>query len=201
MLDRKRDQENVRDTSEQSRERILCEERNAETKPPKIAVLFRLVADFVVQAEHAAEFLREPDLTPKVRDLFLTALTTPEALNRMCSLAVACDFNVNPGGYFEETFMGPEPEDILDSLLPCLSADHAQFQCLAVGRPFDSFREARTAQYGLSGSRRERDGCLLPAFCAYRRRFRAHPGMTGFPPRPADSASLGDIVKALLLEE
>ena len=86
-----------------------------------------MIADFVVEAKNPAQFLMEPDLTPEERGLFLTVLTKPEVLNRMCRLAIVCDLSGDPGKYFEETFMGPEPEDILDCILPYLSADLQEY--------------------------------------------------------------------------
>lgn len=127
MSDRQQDRENVHEISEYFHERALSDVRHPAMTLPTVAVPFRLIADFVVQAEAAAEFLQEPDLTPEARALFLTILTTPEALNRLCRLAIVCDLNVAPGGYFEETFMGPEPEDILDAILPYLAADQQKY--------------------------------------------------------------------------
>jgi hypothetical protein len=120
---RQQDQENIHDISEYSAQRIPPEDSHPEMTLPEVAVPFRLIADFVVRAEAVAEFLREPDLTLEARALFLTVLTTPEALNRICRLAIVCDLNVVPGKYFEDTFTGPEPEDIFDAMRPYLPAD------------------------------------------------------------------------------
>lgn len=88
-----------------------------------ISVPFQLVADFQVEAERAAEFLQEPDLDPQERSLFLAIITTPEALNRICRLAIVCDLTEDSRHYFEGKFMGPEPEDILDSIRPYLPVE------------------------------------------------------------------------------
>lgn len=76
-----------------------------------------------MEAEKPAEFLEEPDLTPQERRLFLAIITTPQALNRICRLAIVCDLTEDSERYFEGKFMGPEPEDILDSILPYLPVD------------------------------------------------------------------------------
>jgi hypothetical protein len=87
-----------------------------------------LIADFVVKTETVATFLRGSDLTREERDLLLAVLTNPEALNRMCRLAMVCDLSAHVYGcYFEDTFRGPDPDDIFDSVLPYLSADLREY--------------------------------------------------------------------------
>lgn len=93
----------------------------------RISVPFQLVADFVVEAERAAEYLQQPDLDPQERSLFLTIITTPEALNRICRLAVVCALTEDSERHFKRKFMGPEPEDILASILPYIPGDLQEY--------------------------------------------------------------------------
>lgn len=98
------------------REHLLVEEeRNLPTAS------FRLIADFTVKAEAVEKYLRQPQVTPQERDLLLLILTTPEALHRVCRLAIVCDFEAFLADqYFDGKFHGPNPTDILDALLPYL---------------------------------------------------------------------------------
>lgn len=101
---------------------------NSSNRPAGAGVPFRLIADFVVETETATEFLTKPDLTPEQRSLFLTLLTDPEARNRISRLAIACDFSAYVHGeYFDGVFSGPHPEQILDCVLPYLSADLQEY--------------------------------------------------------------------------
>lgn len=102
--------------------------RDISASLPTTAIPFRLMADFVVEAGTANEFLLNPETTPEERDLLLCILTDPEALDRMCRLAIVCDLKAYGCGlYFEDTFMGPDPEDVLDCVLPYLPADLQEY--------------------------------------------------------------------------
>jgi hypothetical protein len=92
-----------------------------------LSVPFRLIADFVVEPEAPAEFLQDTDTSPEERDLFLTILTTPEALNSICRLVIVSKLTDDSRLYFEEKFLGPEWADILDCLLPYLSSVQQAF--------------------------------------------------------------------------
>jgi len=85
-----------------------------------------LTADFVVAIDSAVEYLQRPDVTSEGRRLLLTVLTTPEALNRMCRLAIVSDLETEPG-LFEEQFFGPQSQDILAAVMPYLSAEDQGF--------------------------------------------------------------------------
>ena len=100
---------------------------NRRPLPYRYRSRFQLIADFVVAAEKAAEFLEEPDLNPEERSLLLTVITTPQALNRICRLVIVCDLTEDSERYFKGTFMGPEAEDILDSILPYLPIEIAKY--------------------------------------------------------------------------
>jgi hypothetical protein len=91
-----------------------------------LSVPFRLTADFVVEIDTAAKYLQQPDLTPEERRLLLTVLTTPEALNRMCRLAIVSDLEREPG-LLEDQFFGPQSEDILAAILPYLASEDQRF--------------------------------------------------------------------------
>ena len=101
-----------------------CEPRLA---VKSVSVPFRLTADFVVEPEAPAEFLQDAGTSSEERDLFLTILTTPEALNRLCRLRIVCELSEDSREYFEGKFMGPQWEDILDYILPYLSAEQHEF--------------------------------------------------------------------------
>jgi len=92
-----------------------------------LSVPFQLIADFVVEAEKTAEFPEESDLSPQERSLFLAVINTPAALNRICRLVIVCDLSDDSERYFEGIFMGPQPEDILDSILPYLPVEIAKY--------------------------------------------------------------------------
>jgi len=118
------------------------------------AIPFRLIADFVVETSTAAEFLQRADLEPQERDLFLIVLTTPEALNRMCRLAIVSDFETHFADcYFEDRFRGPEPVDILDCVSPYLppaleswwkefQQENSEYFSYRIGLIFMEFRSA-----------------------------------------------------------
>jgi hypothetical protein len=78
-------------------------------------VPFQLVADFQVEVGNPAEFLHEPDVSPEERSLFLAIINTPQALNRICRLAVVSNLSEISNCVFERLFMGPDPEDIYES--------------------------------------------------------------------------------------
>lgn len=102
----------------------------AESEPQaaaSISVPFQLVADFQVEAEKAAEYLRDPDLTPEMRSLFLAIITTPEALNRVCRLAVVSNLTEDSDRVFKGLFMGPFPEDIFESIRPYLPVEIEEY--------------------------------------------------------------------------
>jgi hypothetical protein len=92
-----------------------------------LSVPFLLIADFVVEPEAPAEFLQDTDTSPEERDLFLTILTTPDALNRICRLVIVSKLTDDSRRFFEGKFLGPEWADILDCLLPYLSAQQQAF--------------------------------------------------------------------------
>jgi len=101
---------------------------NSTNLPPESGVQFRLIADFVVETKTAAEFLNKPNLIPEQRSLFLILLTDPEARNRISRLAIACDLSAHGRGkFFEGVFSGPNPEHILDCILPYLTADLQEY--------------------------------------------------------------------------
>lgn len=105
----------------------------------RISAPFQLVADFVVEAEEAAAFLDDPDIDPEERRLFLAIINTPEALNRICRLAITCDLTGDSEKYFKGRFTGPDPEDILDSILSYLPGELQGYWTTLRGKDFDSF--------------------------------------------------------------
>jgi hypothetical protein len=106
------------------------------------SVSFQLVADFAVETPTAAEFIRDPGLTTDEYRLFMTILTTPDALNRICRLALVCDLNMDGTKYFDGTFQGPDPDDILNSILPCIPPDQRDY--------WDRLRNEDHEEFGLS---------------------------------------------------
>jgi hypothetical protein len=118
------------------------------------AIPFRLIADFVVETETAVEFLQRDDLAPQERDLFLIVLTTPEARNRMCRLAIVSDFEAHLADcYFDDKFRGPQPADILNCISPYLpeallgwwkefQQENSEYFSYRIGLIFMEFRTA-----------------------------------------------------------
>jgi hypothetical protein len=104
-----------------------------------ISVPFQLVADFVVEGDRVAEFLQEPDLSPEERSLFLAIINTPEALNRICRLAVISDLTEDSDRVFKGLFMGPDPEDIFETILPYLPVEIQEYWTRLRGEDHDSF--------------------------------------------------------------
>ena len=101
---------------------------NASNQLAGMGVPFRLIADFVVETEAAAEFLKKPDLLPEQRSLFLILLTDPEARNHISRLAIACELSAHlQGKFFDGIFSGPNPEHILDCVLPYLASDLQEY--------------------------------------------------------------------------
>ena len=88
-----------------------------------ISVPFQFVADFQVEVPKAQEFLEEPDLSPEARSLFLAIINTPEALNRICHVAILCDRTEDSGSYFKGELMELDREDILDAILSYLPSN------------------------------------------------------------------------------
>jgi hypothetical protein len=129
MSDRQQDPESVLQASESSSSRL------AET-----GVAFRLIADFVVETETATEFLKKPDLLPEQRNLFLILLTNPEARNRISRLAIVCDFSAHERSeYFDGVFSGPDPEQILDCVLPYLATNSREYWTRLRNEEFNYF--------------------------------------------------------------
>ena len=113
---------------QQDPESGLIVAENRSNLPAQTGVPFRLVADFVVETETAAEFLKSPDLSPEQRSLFLILLTNPEARNRFSRLAIVCDFSAHERGeYFDGGFSGPHPGQLLDCVLPYLTTDLREY--------------------------------------------------------------------------
>jgi len=119
MLDRQQDQSTMHEEPEVSR--LMAQ--FAEATP---SIPFRLTADFVVEAKTAERYLLQPNTTSEERRLFLTVLTTPEALQRMCRLAIVSDFETKPG-LFEGQFSGPQNEDILAAAIQYLSSEDQDY--------------------------------------------------------------------------
>jgi hypothetical protein len=92
-----------------------------------ISVPFQMIADFVVEPEAPAEFLQDPNTSLEDRDLFLTILTTPEAQDRLCRLVIVAKLTDDSRRYFEGMFLGLQWTNILDCLLPYLSAEQQAF--------------------------------------------------------------------------
>lgn len=110
-------------------------------QPPAtpISIPFQLVADFQVEAEKAMEYLRDPDLTSEMRSLFLAIITTPEALNRVCRLAVVSNLTEDSDRVFKGLFMGPFPEDIFESIRPHLPVEIEEYWTKLRREDCDSF--------------------------------------------------------------
>lgn len=116
--------------SQQDRPRIpRCAAKNrsqadSEDAPEStaISVPFQFVADFQVEVPNATEFLEDPDLSTEARRLFLAIIRTPEALNRICHVAILCDGTEDSGGRFKGKLTEPDREDILDAILSYLPA-------------------------------------------------------------------------------
>ena len=104
-----------------------------------MSVPFQLIADFAVEAPESAEFFSDPETSTEEYRFFMTLLTTPEALNRICRLALACDLNMDGSKYFDGTFMGPEPEDILNAIQSYLSPDQREYWTRLRDEKYDEF--------------------------------------------------------------
>jgi hypothetical protein len=102
----------------------------ADTTGGKVASLapvgFRLVAEFSLSAEAPDRLLRAADLTDEQRRLFRAALEVP-AWNRMCRLAIVSEFEADPPMWSRGLFRGPNPEHILESILPELTLADQQY--------------------------------------------------------------------------
>lgn len=139
MSDRQQDQDAIHEILLQRSEFCVTGSPNEETPLPATTLPFRLIADFAVESNTAAAYLQQPDLTQQERDFFLTVLHTPEALNRMCRLAIVSDFEADLDGCFRDKFLGPHPEDILDCALPYLPAELANYWKELRERNYDCF--------------------------------------------------------------
>jgi len=110
-----------------------------------------MTADFVVEITTAAEFLQRPDSSPEERRLLLTILTTPEALNRVCRLAIVDDLARDNASLFEDQFSGAHNEEILAAVMPYLSSEDKEFwtelqqRDVAVNPLTETFCEFKTA--------------------------------------------------------
>jgi hypothetical protein len=125
---------------QQDPESALQATENSSNRPAETGVPFRLIADFVVETETAAEFLKKPDLTPEQRNLFLILLTDQEARNRVSRLAIVCDLSAYEHcKYFDGLFSGPHAEQILDRVLPCLTADLQKYWTRLRAEEYDYF--------------------------------------------------------------
>lgn len=136
---------------QQSTSSEVSERKRDVTPPPTPSVAFRMTADFVVEITTAAEFLQRPEISPEERRLLLTILTTPEALNRMCRLAIVDDLARDNTSLFEDQFSGAHNEEILAAVMPYLSDDDKDFwtklqrRDVAVNPLTEMFCEFKTA--------------------------------------------------------
>jgi len=105
----------------------FTQEDSRATEATTKTLSFKLVADISVQANTAGAFLEQPDVTPQQRNFFAIVLANPEAFNRMCRLAIVSDLEAHSEEWFETEFEGPEAEDILNCVLPYLSADDQDY--------------------------------------------------------------------------
>ncbi len=110
---------------------------------PATGVPFRLIADFVVEPETANEFLQNPQTRPEEQQLLLWILTNPQAMNRMCRMVIVDDLLAYECGvYFQDTFMGPDAGDMLDGILPYLSAELKEYWIQLRSEDHDHFSNA-----------------------------------------------------------
>jgi len=136
MSDRQQDPENVHPATGDRPDDVRV-------PSPTDAVPFRLIADFVVEAETAVEFLQDPKTTPEERQLLLWILTHREAMNRMCRMAIVDDLLAYEcGTYFQDTFMGPDAENMLNGILPYLSAELKEYWTQLQSEDHDHFSNA-----------------------------------------------------------
>jgi hypothetical protein len=109
-----------------SKRRSPSDSENTSVSTP-ISLPFQFVAEFRVEVPEAAEFLGNPDLGPQARSLFLAIINTPEALNRICQVAILCDRTEDSGGRFKGKLTGPDREDILEAILPHLPVEVEEY--------------------------------------------------------------------------
>jgi hypothetical protein len=83
-------------------------------------VRFQLIAEFSVSARSPDRIFADEDLTEEQRRLFHAALEVPAAWNRICRLAIVSEFESDPARWYEDQFKGPEPDHILEAILPQL---------------------------------------------------------------------------------
>ena len=125
---------------QQDPESALQEAENSSSRLAETGVPFRLIADFVVETETASDFLKKPDLLPEQRNLFLILLTNAEARNRISRLAIVCDFSAHERSeYFDGVFSGPDPEQILDCVLPYLATNSREYWTRLRNEEFNYF--------------------------------------------------------------
>lgn len=104
-----------------------------------ISVPFQFVADFQVEVPKAREFLQEPYLSPQARSLFLAIINTPEALNRICHVAILCDRTEDSGSYFRGKLTELDREDILDAIFSYLPVKLKEYWIGLQRQDSDSF--------------------------------------------------------------
>lgn len=104
-----------------------------------ISVPFQFVAEFQVEVPRAPEFLEEPDLSPQARSLFLAIINTPEALNRVCHVAILCDRTEDSGNYFKGKLTELDREDIVDAILSYLPVELEEYWLELRRQDSDSF--------------------------------------------------------------
>lgn len=137
MSDRQQDPQNLSTTTGKT------SDHGVPASSPTTGVPFRLIADFRVQAETAVEFLQDPKTTPEESRLLLWVLTQPEAMNRMCRMAIVDDLLAYEcGTYFQDTFMGPDAEDILNGIPPYLSPELKEYWTQLRSENHDDFSNA-----------------------------------------------------------
>jgi len=122
-----------------SKRRSPSDSENTPVSTP-ISIPFQLVANFQVEVLEATEFLEEPNLTPQARSLFLAIIHTPEALNRICHVAILCDGTEDSGGRFKGKLAAPHREDILEPILPHLPVELQEY--------WIGLRRENSASYG-----------------------------------------------------
>jgi hypothetical protein len=101
-------------------------------------ISFRFFADFEIKINSA----ETAGFTSQQRGLLDAIAASPPMMRQVCRMALETDLADIRGRHVTDLFQGPDNEDILDCVLPCLlNNDKAYWQSLR-GEPGDALHEA-----------------------------------------------------------
>jgi hypothetical protein len=99
---------------------------------------FRFFADFEIKVNS----VETADFTSQQRGLLDAIAASPPMMRQVARMALETDLADIRGRHLTNLFRGPDNEDILDCVLPCLSDNDKAYWRGLLGEPGDALHEA-----------------------------------------------------------